>query len=119
MHRDHLAADAKDLALALAAGNYASPVEDRAIPVLGTEGIALAESVLFNMEQAGYITAHDRKIGTALATVLAGGLVPPNSTVTEKDMLDLEREAFMRLLGERKTLERMEYILKTGKPLRN
>ena len=119
LNRDHLAADAKDLALSLAETHFVSPVEDQAIPVMGTAGIALAESVLFNMEQGGYVSAHDRKIGMELAKILAGGVVPPGTTVTEKDMLDLERESFMRLLGERKTLERMEHILKTGKPLRN
>ncbi|MDX2473596.1 MAG: 3-hydroxyacyl-CoA dehydrogenase/enoyl-CoA hydratase family protein [Candidatus Krumholzibacteria bacterium] len=119
LNRDHLAADAKDLALAMATSHYVSPVEDQAIPVMGTAGIALAESVLFNMEQGGFVSAHDRKIGMELAKILAGGVVPPGTTVTEKDMLDLERESFMRLLGERKTLERMEHILKTGKPLRN
>ena len=119
LNRNHLAADAKDLALGLAAGHYVSPVEDQAIPVMGTAGIALAESVLFNMEQGGYVSPHDRKIGMELAKILAGGVVPPGTTVTEKDMLDLERESFMRLLGERKTLERIESLLKTGKPLRN
>lgn len=119
MNRDHLAADAKDLALALARGNFVSPVADPAIPVMGTAGIALAESVLFNMKEAGYISEHDRRIGVALAEVLSGGTVPIGTTVAESHLLDLEREAFMRLIGERKTLERMEYILKTGKPLRN
>lgn len=119
MNRDHLAADAKDLALALARGNYASPGEDMAIPVMGTAGIGLAESVLFNMKEGNYISEHDMKIGLELANTLAGGRVPPGTTVTEKDMLDHEREGFMRLLGERKTLERMESLLKTGRPLRN
>ena len=119
MNRDHLAADAKDLALALARANHPSPVEDMAIPVMGTAGIGLAESVLFNMKEGGYISEHDMKIGMELANTLAGGKVPCGTTVTEQDMLDHEREGFMRLLGERKTLERMEHILKTGKPLRN
>jgi len=119
MNRDHLAADAKDLAIALAAGNFVSPGHDDSIPVMGTAGIALAEAVLFNMMQGGYISEHDRKIGVELGKILAGGAVPPGTTVTETDMLNLERESFMRLLGERKTLERMEHILKTGKPLRN
>ncbi|MFH2052792.1 MAG: 3-hydroxyacyl-CoA dehydrogenase/enoyl-CoA hydratase family protein [bacterium] len=119
MNRDHLAADAKDLALCLAATNYVPPVEDQAIPVMGAAGIGLAESVLYNMMQGGYISEHDRKIGMELAKVIAGGEVPSGTTVTEKHMLDLEREGFMRLVSDRKTLERMEYILKTGKPLRN
>jgi 3-hydroxyacyl-CoA dehydrogenase len=119
MNRDHLAADAKDIALAMARSNYASPIEDNNIPVMGTAGIGLAESVLFNMKEGGFISEHDMKIGMELANTLAGGKVPPGTTVTEKDMLAHEREGFMRLLGERKTLERIEYILKTGKPLRN
>ncbi len=119
MNRDHLTADAKDLALAMAQTNHVSPVADKAIPVMGTAGKGLAESVLYNMQQGLFISEHDRKIGMHLAHVLSGGDVPPGSTVTEQHMLDLEREAFMRLLGERKTLERMQYILKTGKPLRN
>ncbi len=119
MNRDHLAADAKDMALAMARGNYASPNEDHAIRVMGTAGIGLAESVLFNMKEGGFISEHDMKVGMELANALAGGKVPPGSTVTEKDMLAHEREGFMRLLGERKTLERIEHILKTGKPLRN
>jgi len=119
LNRAHLAADAKDLALALAGGNYVSPVERQAIPVMGTSGIALAESVLFNMQEGGYVSEHDRKIGGVLAHILSGGRVPPGTTITEQHMLDLEREGFMSLLGERKTLERVEHILKTGKPLRN
>ncbi|MFN2371157.1 MAG: enoyl-CoA hydratase/isomerase family protein [Candidatus Krumholzibacteriia bacterium] len=119
MNRSHLAADARDLALALAQGNFAPPVPDQAIPVMGTAGIALAESVLYNMQEGGYISEHDRKIGRLLASVLSGGPVPAGTTVSHQHILDLEREAFMRLMGERKTLERMEHILKTGKPLRN
>ncbi len=119
MNRSHLAADARDLAVALAEGHYAPPVPDQAIPVLGTAGIALAESVLYNMREGGYISEHDQKIGRMLAGVLAGGPVPPGTTVSHQHILELEREGFMRLMGERKTLERMEHILKTGKPLRN
>ena len=93
---------------------------DQAIPVLGTAGIALAESVLYNMREGGYISEHDQKIGRdAGATCSRGGAVPPGTTVSHQHMLELEREGFLRLMGERKTLERMEHILKTGKPLRN
>ena len=119
MNRDHLCADAKDLALALARGNHTSPGLVDAIPVMGTAGIGLARSVLFNMREGGYISEHDEKIGVELARILSGGEVPPGTTVSEQNMLDLERESFMRLLGERKTLQRMESLLKTGKPLRN
>ena len=120
MNRDHLAADAREVALGLAAtGDFAAPGPDPAIPVMGTAGIALAESVLYNMKEGGYISEHDRKIGLLMARVLSGGAVPPGTTVTHQHMLDLEREGFMRLMGERKSLERMQHILKTGKPLRN
>jgi 3-hydroxyacyl-CoA dehydrogenase len=119
MHREHVAADAKDLALAMARVGFEPPAERLAIPVMGTAGLALAESVLYNMEQGGYATAHDRKLGLALAGVLSGGAVPPGSTITEQEMLDLEREAFMRLISEPKSLARMESLMKTGKPLRN
>ncbi|MCP4571000.1 MAG: 3-hydroxyacyl-CoA dehydrogenase [bacterium] len=120
MHRDHVAADARAVALGLAAtGDFRPPVPDQAIPVMGTAGIALAESVLYNMQEGGFISEHDHKIGRMMAHVLAGGAVPPGSTVSHEHILDLEREGFMRLMGERKTLERMQHILKTGKPLRN
>ena len=119
MHGDHRVADAKALALALAEGGFAPPPADRMVPVMGRSGIALCESVLFNMHEAGYISEHDRRIGGELARVLCGGDVPGPTEITHRHMLDLEREAFLRLLGERKTLERMQHLLKTGKPLRN
>jgi 3-hydroxyacyl-CoA dehydrogenase len=71
------------------------------------------------MQEGGWISEHDRKIGRELARILGGGDVPGPTTVSEQQMLDLERESFLRLMGERKTLERMQHILKTGKPLRN
>ena len=82
-------------------------------------GVALLESVLFNMEAAGYISEHDHKIGGYLTRILSGGDVPGPTTVSHQHMLDLEREYFLKLIGERKTLERMQSLLKTGKPLRN
>ena len=69
--------------------------------------------------RAGRISDHDAVVGRALAHVLAGGALPHRTTVSEDYLLDLEREAFLRLCGERKTLERIQYTLKTGKPLRN
>ena len=119
MNRDHLTRDAKDLAAALGAGGFGSPTPSRAIPVMGTAGRALIGSVLYNMQEAGYISQHDAKIGTELGRILSGGDVPPGTTVTAQHLLDLERESFLRLMGERKTLERMDHILKTGRPLRN
>jgi 3-hydroxyacyl-CoA dehydrogenase len=71
------------------------------------------------MERAGWISAYDRVVGDALAWVLAGGEVSPSSRVSEDYLLELEKEAFLRLCGNVKTQERMEHLLKTGKPLRN
>lgn len=119
MHPDHRAADAKSLALALADGGFAPPPPDPLVPVMGRGGVALCESVLFNMGEAGYISEHDRLIGGRLARILCGGDVPGPTAVSHSHLLDLEREAFLALCGERKTLERMQHILKTGKPLRN
>ena len=69
--------------------------------------------------RAGRISDHDAVIGRTLAHILAGGSLPHQTTVTEAHLLDLEREAFLKLCGERKTLERIQHTLKTGKPLRN
>ena len=69
--------------------------------------------------RAGRISDHDALIGRKLATILAGGTLPHATTVTEQHLLDLEREAFLSLCGERKTQERIQHTLKTGKPLRN
>ena len=69
--------------------------------------------------RAGRISDHDALIGRRLATIMGGGALPHPTTVTEQYLLDLEREAFLSLLGERKTLERIQHTLKTGKPLRN
>ena len=69
--------------------------------------------------RAGRISDHDAVVGRALANILAGGSLPHQTTVSESYLLDLEREAFLKLCGERKTLERIQHTLKTGKPLRN
>jgi 3-hydroxyacyl-CoA dehydrogenase len=69
--------------------------------------------------RAGRISDHDALIGRTLATIMAGGDLPHPSTVSERHLLDLEREAFLSLVAERKTLERMQHTLRTGKPLRN
>jgi len=119
MNGDHRVADAKDLALSMARMSFQAPLPDREVPVMGRAGIALIETVLFNMMEGGYVSAHDRKIGGELAKILCGGDVPGPTTVSEQHLLDLERESFLRLCGERKSLERMQSILKTGKPLRN
>jgi 3-hydroxyacyl-CoA dehydrogenase len=71
------------------------------------------------MRQAEYISDHDAKVGTKVAEVICGGRVSPGTPISEQYLLDLEREAFKSLCGEKKTQERIQYTLRTGKPLRN
>ena len=85
----------------------------------GRAGKATLEVGLFNMAGGGFISDHDRKIGRKLAHVLSGGDLTGAPTVSEQYLLDLEREAFLSLLGTRKTQERIQHMLKKGKPLRN
>lgn len=119
MNPDYRIADAKQLALALADSGYQPPTPRPDIPVMGRSGVALLESVLYNMQESGYISEHDHKIGGQLARILTGGDVPGPTRISHQHMLELEREAFLRLCGEQKTLQRMESLMKTGKPLRN
>lgn len=116
MNRDLLVADAKQRVLDLAPG-YVPPVP-RTVKALGREAIGNLYYALFAFREAGQATDHDVRIGRELAYVLCGGDGPPR-TVTEQDILDLEREAFLKLLGTRETQARIEGMLKTGKPLRN
>jgi 3-hydroxyacyl-CoA dehydrogenase len=119
MNRDHLIADAKAVALERAAEGYQPAPPRTAIPV-GGEGVLAALKLGIHLAwRAGRISDHDAVVGRALARVLAGGTAPHPTNVSEQQLLDLEREAFLKLCGERKTLERIQYTLKTGKPLRN
>jgi 3-hydroxyacyl-CoA dehydrogenase len=118
MNRDRLLADAKAEALAIAQ-SYRPP-EPRAAIRVGGEGVLAALKLGVHLAwRAGRISDHDALIGRRLARVLAGGDLRHPATVTEQQLLDLEREAFLSLCGERKTLERIAHTLKTGKPLRN
>jgi 3-hydroxyacyl-CoA dehydrogenase len=119
MNRSRLLADAKALALARAAEGYQAPALRTAIPVGGATVKAALDLGVHLAHRAGRITDHDARVGRALAHVLAGGALPHAARVSEQYLLDLEREAFLSLCGERKTLERIQYTLKTGKPLRN
>jgi 3-hydroxyacyl-CoA dehydrogenase len=119
MNRDRLMEDAKALALERVREGYRRPVPRTAIPV-GGEGVLAALKLGVHLAwRAGRISDHDAVVGRALATVIAGGALPHQTTVSEQYLLDLEREAFLKLAGERKTLERIQHTLKTGKPLRN
>jgi 3-hydroxyacyl-CoA dehydrogenase len=119
MNRDRLVADAKALALARVAEGYQAPTLRTAIPVGGAAVKASLDLGVHLALRGGRISEHDARVARALANVLAGGALPQPTTVSELYLLDLEREAFLSLCGERKTLERIQHTLKTGKPLRN
>jgi 3-hydroxyacyl-CoA dehydrogenase len=116
MNRDRLLADAVARVVDLAP-DYTSPLP-RAITAMGKDGLGNLKYAVWAMKEAGQITDHEVRIAHELAYVLTGGDGPARR-VTEQDILDLEREAFLRLLGTKETQERMQYTLKTGKPLRN
>ena len=118
MNRERLVADAKAVALDRARSGYRKPLP-RTIPVGGDGVLAALKLGLHLAWRAGRITDHDAVVGRALASVLAGGSLPHQTVVSEEYLLDLEREAFLKLCGEPKTLERVQHTLKTGKPLRN
>ncbi|HEY6360540.1 MAG TPA: 3-hydroxyacyl-CoA dehydrogenase NAD-binding domain-containing protein [Vicinamibacterales bacterium] len=118
MNKERLIADAKARALLRAGEGYHAPVS-RAVPVGGDAVLAPLKLGVHLAWRAARISDHDALIGRKLATIMAGGTLPHPSTVSEQQLLDLEREAFLSLLGERKTLERIQHTLKTGKPLRN
>ncbi len=126
MNRDRLVADAKEAALALARGGYkplAASWQEGAqttqIKVLGEQFLAGAKLAIHMMMRGGYASEYDAHVGRKLANILAGGPVTSPQMVSEQYVLDLEREAFVSLLGEKKTQERIAHTLKTGKPLRN
>ncbi|MGE3274560.1 MAG: 3-hydroxyacyl-CoA dehydrogenase NAD-binding domain-containing protein [Vicinamibacterales bacterium] len=119
MNRERLIADAKAAALDRVREGYHRPAPRTAIPV-GGESLSAALRLGVHLAwRAGRASLHDKLIGEALAHIFAGGQLPHPTTVSEQYLLDLEREAFLRLLGQRKTLERIQFTLKTGKPLRN
>ena len=119
MNRDRLLADAKARALTLAREGYRAPAPRASIRV-GGDGVRAALSLGVHLAwRAGRISDHDAVIGRKLAWILAGGSIPHETRVSEAHLLDLEREAFLALCGERKTLERIQHTLQTGKPLRN
>jgi 3-hydroxyacyl-CoA dehydrogenase len=126
MNRDRLVADAKEVALALVRGGYkplAASWQEGAqtteIKVLGEPFLAGAKLVIHMMQRGGFISDYDAHVARKLANVLAGGPLTTPQFVSEQYVLDLEREAFVSLCGEKKTQERMAHTLKTGKPLRN
>jgi 3-hydroxyacyl-CoA dehydrogenase len=119
VNSDRLIAEAKQSALQLAEAGYSMPNPNKKIRVLGKSGIALVLAGVNGMLMSNYITEHDAKIARKIANVMCGGDLSYPTVVTEQYLLDLEREAFLSLCGERKTLERIQAILQGQKPLRN
>jgi len=118
MNRDRHIADAKETALALVRAGYHPPAPAE-IRVLGEEFFAAAKLAVHMMIRGEYATEYDGVVARKLAYIMAGGSITAAQTVPEQYVLDLEREAFVSLCGERKTQERIAHTLKTGKPLRN
>ncbi|MEX2350158.1 MAG: 3-hydroxyacyl-CoA dehydrogenase/enoyl-CoA hydratase family protein [Flavobacteriaceae bacterium] len=119
VNKDRQLAEAKKHALLLAEAGYTRPIERTDIKVLGTQALGMFLVGTDQMVAGNYISEHDRKIADKLAYVMAGGDLSEATLVSERYLLDLEREAFLSLCTERKTLERIQHMLKTGKPLRN
>lgn len=119
MNRDRVLSEAKARALELFRAGYEPPIPRTDIPAPGENLLATLKMGVHLMRQGDYITDYEVKLGAKIAEVLCGGNVTPGTPVTEQYILDLEREGFKSLCGEKKTQERIQYTLKTGKTLRN
>ncbi|TDE85702.1 3-hydroxyacyl-CoA dehydrogenase/enoyl-CoA hydratase family protein [Deinococcus sp. S9] len=119
MNKHHIIEEAKRMVLALAPG-YVQPTPRQDIPVMGDAAIAAVKMALYGMREGGYVSEYDTVVATELARVLSGGTGNNRTAkVSEEHLLDLEREAFLTLLGKKGTQDRIAHMLKTGKPLRN
>lgn len=119
MNRERLLTDAKERAYEAANAGYASPLPRKDIPAPGENILATLKLGVRMMREGDYISDHDVKVAHHVAHVLCGGNITPGTPVSEQYLLDLEREGFLSLCGEKKTQERIAFTLKTGKPLRN
>jgi 3-hydroxyacyl-CoA dehydrogenase len=119
MNRERLLTDAKLKARALADAGYSAPAVRMDIPAPGESVLATLKLAVWTMREGQFISDHDVKVANWVAYALCGGKVTPGALVSEQYLLDLEREAFLSLCGEKKTQERIAFTLKTGKPLRN
>ena len=118
MNRDRQIADAKALAIGMSESGWTAPVPTK-IKLPGRSGSAAISSFMWGMKGGGQISDYDMHVGSKVAHVLCGGDIPSGSEVSEQDLLDLEREAFLSLCGEAKTLARIQHMLQHNKPLRN
>src|SRR5690554_3850838 len=119
VNKDRQIATAKAYAKIMADAGYTQPVKRQDVKVLGKQALGMFLVGTDSMQDSNYISEHDKKIANKLAYVMAGGDLSEPTLVSEQYLLDLEREAFLSLCTERKTLERIQHMLKTGKPLRN
>ncbi len=119
INKDRQIADAKNAVLKMVENGYNQPKQRDDIKVQGRAGMALFTAGVMGMRRGNYISDHDVKIAEKISYVMNGGDLSQSTLVSEQYLLDLEREAFLSLTGERKTLERIQHMLKTGKPLRN
>jgi 3-hydroxyacyl-CoA dehydrogenase len=119
MNRERQLSDAKAVALEMSRMGYKAPVPRTDVPAPGENILATLKLGVHIMRQGEFISDHEQKIGNKVAEVLCGGAVSPQTPVSEQYLLDLEREGFKSLCGEKKTQERIQFTLKTGKPLRN
>jgi 3-hydroxyacyl-CoA dehydrogenase len=111
--------EAKRSVLELHESGYQTPVQRKDIKVLGRSALGALYAGINGMWRAGYATDHDALVAKKLAYVMCGGDLSEQSIVSEQYLLDLEKEAFLSLCGEKKTLERIQSVLKSGKPVRN
>jgi len=118
VNRDRQIATAKRYAMQMVLDGYTKPIPQQ-VKVLGKQSLGMFLVGTDAMEKGFYISEHDKKIGNKIAYVMSGGDLSEPTYVSEKYLLDIEREAFLSLLTEKKTLQRIEHTLKTGKPLRN
>jgi 3-hydroxyacyl-CoA dehydrogenase len=118
-NRARLLTDAKNRARELAAAGYTAPARRSDIPAPGENILAMLRMGVHMMREGEYISEHDVRVANAVAYVLCGGNITGGTPVSEQYLLDLEREAFVSLCGDRKTQERIAFTLKSGKPLRN
>jgi 3-hydroxyacyl-CoA dehydrogenase len=119
MNRDRLIEDAKQTALAMVREGYVQPKPRADIPVLGEPALSAIKLAVHMMIRGGFISEYDGHVARKLAHIITGGDLSRKTLVSEQYLLDLEREAFVSLCGEKKTQERIQHTLKTGKPLRN
>ena len=119
VNRNRQIADAKEMVLELADQGYTQPIPATNIRVHGKTALALVYAGINGMRMGNYISDHDAKIAKKVAWIMSGGDLSYSQEVNEQYLLDLEREAFLSLCGERKTLERIQSILQGGRPLRN